>query len=378
METELDFAELKAHFELEREIELDLGQPEHSTGRWLFWPCPFHTEKTGSFGVTPETQTYYCFGCGCAGDVITWLREYRKLDMPEIVRLARMDGADRPCVAQAMKRKPASRDDDRLPTAKWQSRARVFVDWAVEQLWNDSGIWARRYLHEQRGLDDDTIRAWRIGANLTCWYDKPVDKWGFTQGQSIYLSRGIIIPCESDGVLWYIQVRRPYYKPDDPSFRDSLLDYIPTGLPKFLPDRKYWAVKPCPGVGRSLYGVQHLAGRETIVLAEGEFDALLLWQEARDLVDVAAVGGAGKAHRGLAGRWLLRLWPYERILAAFDADLAGWEASSAMGETSRRLAAIVVPYSNDICAFHHLGGDVHTWIKMELESNLPLAPHIHP
>ena len=38
--------------------------------------CPFHNEKTPSFTVFPATQSFYCFGCGAGGDVITFIMKY--------------------------------------------------------------------------------------------------------------------------------------------------------------------------------------------------------------------------------------------------------------------------------------------------------------
>ena len=48
--------------------------------------CPFHREKTPSFHVNPQRQSYKCFGCGAGGDVIRFVREYEHLDFVEAVR----------------------------------------------------------------------------------------------------------------------------------------------------------------------------------------------------------------------------------------------------------------------------------------------------
>ena len=52
--------------------------------------CPFHTEKTPSFSVSPAKGMYYCFGCGAGGDTIRFLREVEHLEFAEAVeRLAK-------------------------------------------------------------------------------------------------------------------------------------------------------------------------------------------------------------------------------------------------------------------------------------------------
>ena len=45
--------------------------------------CPFHSEKTPSFSVSPSRQTYKCFGCGKGGNVFTFLMEYENMSFPE-------------------------------------------------------------------------------------------------------------------------------------------------------------------------------------------------------------------------------------------------------------------------------------------------------
>ena len=55
-------------------------------GRLYGGLCPFHSEKTPSFYVYPDTQSFYCFGCGAAGDVINFVRKYNNLGYVEAVK----------------------------------------------------------------------------------------------------------------------------------------------------------------------------------------------------------------------------------------------------------------------------------------------------
>ena len=55
-------------------------------GRTLSGLCPFHNEKTPSFVVYPDTQSFYCFGCGAAGDVINFVRKYNNLGYVESIK----------------------------------------------------------------------------------------------------------------------------------------------------------------------------------------------------------------------------------------------------------------------------------------------------
>ncbi|MEG1773664.1 MAG: CHC2 zinc finger domain-containing protein, partial [Oscillospiraceae bacterium] len=55
-------------------------------GRHLTGLCPFHSEKTPSFVVYPENQSFYCFGCGAGGDVVTFVRKSENLEYLEALR----------------------------------------------------------------------------------------------------------------------------------------------------------------------------------------------------------------------------------------------------------------------------------------------------
>jgi len=56
-------------------------------GKNLVGLCPFHSEKTGSFYIYPQTQSFYCFGCGAGGDTITFLKRIENLEYVEAVKL---------------------------------------------------------------------------------------------------------------------------------------------------------------------------------------------------------------------------------------------------------------------------------------------------
>ena len=59
--------------------------------------CPFHSEKTPSFHVYNDTQSFYCFGCGAGGDVITFIKRIENLEYIEAVKLlAQRGGLDIP------------------------------------------------------------------------------------------------------------------------------------------------------------------------------------------------------------------------------------------------------------------------------------------
>lgn len=79
------------------------------SGSNLFGLCPFHSEKTPSFSVSPDKQIYHCFGCGKGGSVISFIMEIENLSFPEAVAfLANRAGMQLPEQADDPARKSAS------------------------------------------------------------------------------------------------------------------------------------------------------------------------------------------------------------------------------------------------------------------------------
>ena len=125
-------------------------------GRTLSGLCPFHNEKTPSFVVYPDTQSFYCFGCGAAGDVINFVRKYNNLSYVEGVKqLASRVGM------------PLPEEDDQESRARQRLLEinRCAARYFYEQLNAETpeAALARRYWKEKRGLTDATIRRFGLG-----------------------------------------------------------------------------------------------------------------------------------------------------------------------------------------------------------------------
>src|SRR5436189_2824962 len=121
--------------------------------------CPFHQEKTPSFSVHATRQFFHCFGCGVSGDVFSFVQKIDNITFPEAVRaVAQKMGIALP---KQTFNTEAEAKDARLRTSLLEihERAGAFFQ---ESLRRPEGARAREYL-AGRGLDDETIRKFRIG-----------------------------------------------------------------------------------------------------------------------------------------------------------------------------------------------------------------------
>ncbi len=118
--------------------------------------CPFHNEKTPSFYVVEDKGFFHCFGCGAHGDAIGFVMRADNLDFIEAVeRLAGEAGIAVP-QQTPQERERAQRQKTLLEAL---AAAAGFYE---AQLWSSSGRPAREYLR-RRGLDEETIRRFRLG-----------------------------------------------------------------------------------------------------------------------------------------------------------------------------------------------------------------------
>jgi DNA primase len=120
--------------------------------------CPFHKEKSPSFSVHATRQFYHCFGCGVSGDVFSFVQKVENITFPEAVRaVAQKLGIQAP--KQSYSPEEAREAQLRTALVEMHERACGFFE---EQLRRPEGAKAREYL-TGRGLDQETIRTFRIG-----------------------------------------------------------------------------------------------------------------------------------------------------------------------------------------------------------------------
>ena len=120
--------------------------------------CPFHSEKTPSFTVFPATKSFYCFGCGAGGDVITFTMRTENLDYVEAVKaLAARAGITIP------------EERNAYSEEKGVSRKRVYdinlcaARFFREKLYSPEGAEGLAYLRDKRELSNATIKHFGLG-----------------------------------------------------------------------------------------------------------------------------------------------------------------------------------------------------------------------
>jgi len=126
--------------------------------------CPFHQEKTPSFHVSPQRQTFHCFGCGIGGSVFRFVMEYEHIDFPSAVRkLAARAGIP------ITEERGASEDRDREARARLVRLHSEAAEWFHDNLLKkEFAEPAREYL-KQRGIDRQVAKNWQLGYAPEGW-----------------------------------------------------------------------------------------------------------------------------------------------------------------------------------------------------------------
>ena len=123
--------------------------------------CPFHQEKTPSFMVNRERQSWHCFGCNKGGDIFTFLQEIEGMEFVEALKFL----ADKAGIRLDYKISEINTSQkNRIKDINTEA-ARFFHNFLLKM---DAARLAREYLRE-RGLSDNTIENWQIGFGPEQW-----------------------------------------------------------------------------------------------------------------------------------------------------------------------------------------------------------------
>jgi len=289
--------------------------------------CPFHQEKTPSFHVSPQRQTFHCFGCGVGGSVFRFVMEYEHIEFPAAVRkLAARVGI--PIVEER-----ASADEDRQHQAR-RDLLRLHgeaAEWFHDNLLKkEAGAPAREYL-KQRGIDRQIAKNWRLGYAPDSW--DAFLQWALAQGYSRgeLLQSGLVKPRDEERPTGevYDRFRARIMFPicNDVSeviaFSGRLLQNDPAAAgAKYLNSPE----TPLFRKGNVLFGLNKtkraLIDASCAIVCEGQLDLITLFEAGITNV----VAPQGTAFTETQARLLKRF--VDEVVLCFDADEAGQKAAA--------------------------------------------------
>ncbi|HEY0908076.1 MAG TPA: DNA primase [Candidatus Paceibacterota bacterium] len=282
--------------------------------------CPFHNEKTPSFYVSPERNSFYCFGCGEKGDIFSFVEKFEGLDFSGALKVL----ADRAGVSLA--RPGANKDNRKEILYEILEAATVFYE---ETLKKDAA--AKAYI-VGRGLTEKTIEHFRVGYAPADWRQlrsylrtkgyrdadveavgliKRTDKPGGDPFYDVFRGRIMFPICDTSGRVVAYSGRIVVSDDKSPKYLNS-------------PETALYSKS------KTLYGLdkakQDIRKRDYVLLVEGQMDCVMLHQ-AGFTNTVAASGTAFTEDDGPSSGLGLIMRLTDNIVIAFDSDAAGQKAA---------------------------------------------------
>ncbi len=285
------------------------------TGKNYLGRCPFHNEKTPSFTVSSEKQIYKCFGCGEAGNVISFVMKTRNLSFPEAVKtLGKKIGIEL-----------EDEDFDNKNSKSKEKYKRMY----------DMNIQAGRFFYTNlkknkvpydylkgRGISDDTIKKFGLGFALDDWHGTRnyLKRIGFNEDEILELG----LTTKNDKGNIYDRFRNRIIFPVFDvtgrviGFGGRVLD---DSKPKYLNSPE----TPIFHKGINLYGL-NLAVKNnfnrSIIMVEGYMDVISLAQQG--VTNVVATLGTALTE----GQCKLLRRYVDTVIVSFDSDAAGQKATT--------------------------------------------------
>lgn len=275
--------------------------------------CPFHSEKTPSFSVSPSKSIFKCFGCGVGGDVITFIMKRENLNFPEAVEF----------LAEKYNVRLSEYKDENKEARDKRNRLYDINREAAMHFLNNlsSSPKAQKYLRD-RGLSDKTIRAYGLGYSKDSWTDlyDHLTKLGYKEEELLNLNlvskskNGNYIDRFRDRVMFPIINRN-----------NKVIAFGARGFgdakPKYLNSRE----TPIFHKGSNLFNmniVSRESSRQRIILVEGYMDVISLYNSGINY-SVASLGTSLTEDQAAIIKKMAK-----DIYICYDSDKAGINATS--------------------------------------------------
>jgi len=300
--------------------------PLKKAGRTYKGLCPFHSEKTPSFIVFPDSQSWHCFGaCGTGGDIFTFLMKRENLDFGEALRiLAARAGVQLEPVTPA---KAAEEEQEERLFAVNAAAAEYFHDLLVSSAQAEH---ARAYL-EKRGVTPESWRAFQLGYSLNDWHALQNHLRGRGFRHEDIAAAGLIIQREG-GEGFYDRFRGRLMFPIR-DIRGRVIGFGGRSLDGSEPKYMNSPQSPIFDKGSVLYGIDLARGpirqQNQAIIVEGYMDVIMAHQYG--IANVVASMGTALTETQL--RTLSRLT--KRFALALDSDAAGSAATLRGLDTAR-------------------------------------------
>ncbi|WP_159883865.1 DNA primase [Paenibacillus puerhi] len=312
-------AVLKAH-----DIAEVVGRHVHLTkqGRYLKGLCPFHSEKTPSFTVSPERQTFHCFGCGAGGSAIRFISEIEGLSFAQALRKLAEEAqlAVNLGTTGSGDRTGPNDNPERLKLQEAYGLADKLYQYILHN--TEQGKAAKEYL-KRRGIDDKLMETFGIGYAPDRW-DTLVKLLDKNQFPLPLMEQGGLISAKQDGTGYVDKFRDRVmfpirdWKGQTIAFGGRMMG---EGQPKYMNSPESMLFHK----SRTLYNLHaarpQIRKTQELVLFEGYMDVIRSW-DAGVLNGVATMGTALTPEHAEAIRRLA-----ERVTVAYDGDSAGQSAA---------------------------------------------------